>query len=250
MRLLCIALLLLLTGLLTAAAPTPGEAQPADRVAALLLQGMFHEAAGQYEAGIALYRRAAEAAGEGPGRAEALALWGIASLKSGLLPEARALLLEAGELLPHSALVQYYLGRLFEAEGELKEARNRYLAASELSPGWPDPLVRAGALMNREGEYAASVALLHKAMPVAGRLAEYHRELSAAYLGLLAHLRSQPPDPAAREALEAAGLAGIDSPEALAAELMELAAHAEERARRIAEGESQAAREARLRPSD
>ncbi len=206
---------------------------------------MYHEAAGQYEAGILLYRRAAEAAGDGPGRAEALALAGVASLKAGALAEARGLLLEASELRPHSALVQYYLGRLFELEGALKEARQRYLKAAELSPAWPDPVVRAGALMNREGEYAASISLLHKAMPIAGRLAEYHRELSTAYLGLLSHLRSDPSDPAAWEALEAAGLAGIGSREALLDELRELAEYAEDRARRIAEGESRPAREAR-----
>ena len=244
-RLLFAALLLLLA----AGAPSPAQTQAGDQVAALILQGMYHEAAGQYEAGILLYLRAAEAAGEGAGRAEALALAGIASLKAGDLAQARELLFEASELLPRSALVQYYLGRLYEMEGSLKEARERYLKAAELSPAWPDPVVRAGALMNREGEYAASVSLLHKAMPIAGRLAEYHRELSAAYLGLLSHLRTHPSDLAAWEALEAAGIAGSAPREALLEELMELAEYAEERARRIQEGETGPARETRPRPA-
>lgn len=218
--------------LLCGAAPAPEDPEEADRAAALILQGMYHEALGEYRAGIALYHRAAEAGSAG--RGEALALAGGAALKAGALEEARALLREAGELLPESALVQFYLGRLSEIEGASKRAREHYLRAAELSPLWPDPVVRAGALMNGEGEYLASVPLLLRAMPIASRLPEYHRQLSEAYLGLHSHLSSHPGDPAAREALELAGLERLESPEALLHELLDLAEHALERARQLA----------------
>lgn len=226
-------LILLLLG---AGAPSR-DFDAGDRVAALLLQGMLHEAAGEYKAALSFYQSAAEIDTEGAARGEALALAGIASFKAGALPEAKQLLIAAGEALPTSALVQFYLGRLFEVEGSPREARERYLKAAELSPLWPDPIVRAGALMNGDGEYLASFSLLHRAMPIAGRLSDYYEELSEAYLGLRSSLHGNPMDPSVEEALKSAGIEETASHEALLEELLRRAEHAQERARQLASDE-------------
>lgn len=78
--------------------------------------------------------------------------------------EAEAELRKALALNPDQAEWHFNLGLTLEAAGRDREALASYIRATELLPEQPDPLVAAGVVANRLGEYEQAVELLNTAL--------------------------------------------------------------------------------------
>ncbi len=109
-----------------------------------------------------------------PGFAEAHANLGTALLEAGRLEEAVTTLLKAAKLAPGIAAVHNSLGAALKQQGRLEQAAHAYRNAVALAPAYPEALCNLAAVLCDMGALDEATALCANAIALAPSLAKAH----------------------------------------------------------------------------